>query len=162
MERSEISRDCEGYRKYALLTLHWYGKAAEVETSLCDGKSPSYWMALHVNEIMTKLWHPRDNSNVAGDTTTNSGLDLLPRHSHIPLCTRLVANKGGDSFSNPWKNCCAICRCQEQLWTCASCKAFFGCSKKCQVEYWKVGHKDECKTGSFWLESFFPSRAAPY
>ena len=145
-------RGDEGWRKDLMLALYWNGKAVEVDKKIGDELSPSFKTPRFFHEMMTIFWHRRKNI----DSTNVCLVDLLPGHSHIPLCTRIAA-KGGFSFNNPWANCCAICGCQEKakLQSCGRCKSFSYCSKKCQVEHWKLGHKLECKGGSHWLESFF-------
>ena len=139
-----------GWMKDLPLALYWYSKAAEVDKTVERMNSPSFKTPRFFNEIMTTLWHPRRK------TDTDCLADLLSSHSHIPLCTRIAAN-GLESFNNLWDNCCAICGCREKakLQTCVRCKSFYYCSKKFQVEHWKLGHKLECKAGCFWLESFF-------
>ena len=148
----------EDWRKNLLLTLYWFGKAAEVEVEKDDTKGCKSLalMALHLDVAMTQVWHPPHNS--LGDS--------LPGYSHIPFITWALATKGGqytDWFSNGLSDCsrwtreCGNCGCQEkeQLKACARCKAFHYCSKKCQVEHWKAGHKVDCK--GHWIEKHFPA-----
>ena len=151
------------WRKNILLSLYWYGKGSEVATKDSKpGHLSLVGMAYHLNLAMSVLWHPRDHSNIHS----------IPGYSHVPFCTWALA-KGGlqhrpsdITFSehrlldtNAWKNVCANCgtksREQEQLKACARCRAFRYCSKQCQVQHWKAGHKVDCK--GHWIEEFFPN-----
>jgi hypothetical protein len=143
------------WRKNLLLSVYWYGKFAEVEKKDPEGCLALPNMALHLHKAMTVLWHPRDDTNP----------DPLPGYSHVPFCTWALA-KGKDYtpliFSKSpfdcWKHRCANCNImseeKEEFKACARCKAFHYCSKKCQVEHWKAGHKVDCK--GHWIEEFFP------
>jgi hypothetical protein len=154
----------EDWRKNLLLSLFWYGKGSEVEEkddSRPGGCNPLGGMAFHLNLAMLLLWHPRDCSNI----------HPLPGYSHVPFYTWAIA-KGGQhttniSFprsprlmhNNAWESACANCgtksREKEQFKACARCRAFHYCSKKCQVQHWKAGHKIDCK--GHWIEEFFPN-----
>ena len=145
----------EAWKKSLLLSLYWYGKGAEVEKKHPEGYQSLPKMALHLNLAMRSLWHPRDDDNC----------DPLPGYSHVPFCTWALA-KGGQQtpliFSKSpfdcWKYRCANCgnksREKQKFKACARCGAFHYCSKKCQVEHWKAGHKVDCK--GHWIEEFFP------
>jgi hypothetical protein len=157
-----LKRGSADWRKNILLSLYWYGKSAEVP--LVEGKDPMVGrlMAMQLDIVMRSLWHPRPRSSLA--------LEPLPGYSHIPFCTWALA-KGGQrvadlilvepSFDNhAWKNVCASCGNEAnsqdngKFKACARCKGFCYCSKKCQVEHWKAGHKVDCK--GHWIEEFFP------
>ena len=141
----------EDWKRNLLLTLYWFGKAAEVETKTPEGCESLALMAFHLNLAM-QVWHPGRFS------------DPLPRYSHIPLFYWALA-KGGQythryskgPFDYVWKHKCANCGSgeKEQLKACARCKAFHYCSKKCQVEHWKDGHKVDCR--GHWIEKHFPA-----
>jgi hypothetical protein len=155
MSQNKSSVRDEAWRKNLLLRLYWYGKFAEVEKKGPEGCLALPNMALHLHRAMTLLWHPRDGTN----------RDPLPGYSHVPFCTWALA-KG--EFYTPlifskspfdcWKHRCANCNMmseeKEEFKACARCKAFHYCSKKCQVEHWKAGHKVDCK--GHWIEEFFP------
>jgi hypothetical protein len=155
MSQNKSSVRGEAWRKNLLLSLYWYGKGAEVEKKNPEGCQSLRNMALHLHRAMALLWHPRDDTN----------RDPLPGYSHIPFCTWALA-KGGhhtpfNFFKSPfdcWKHRCANCNImseeKEEFKVCARCKAFHYCSKKCQVEHWKAGHKVDCK--GHWIEEFFP------
>jgi hypothetical protein len=147
------------WRKDLLLSVYWYGICAELDMNderEVNMKNPNgcrslTWMAFYLDVAMTSVWHPRPHSN----------LDPLPGYSHVPFYT--WALERGEkttelNLSNPWKSVCANCgqpsRDNKQLKACARCKAFHYCSKKCQVEHWKAGHKVDCK--GHWIEEFFP------
>ena len=150
----------EDWRKNILLSLYWYGKAAELESNTPRGCRALARMACQLNLAVASLWHPRhDDKN-----------DTLLGYSHVPFITWALA-KGGEfskdlilgqvllnTTTNPWKSLCANCGqpSQEikQFKACARCKAFHYCNKKCQVEHWKSGHKVDSK--GHWIESFFP------
>jgi hypothetical protein len=151
---AEARGDGEGIRKNALLAIYWFGKAAEVEVKTPEqGCQSLVIMAIILNAVM-QVWHPRSNFID----------DPLPGYSHIPFVTWALA-KGvrykdrfpTGPFDNAWKRKCASCGCREkeQLKTCSRCKAFYYCSKKCQMEHWKAGHKVDCK--GHWIEKFFPA-----
>ena len=115
-------------------------------------------MAFCLDTAMRKCWHPRPHLT----------LDALPGCSHVPFFTWALAKgeqhakelmlNDPDLNDHPWENVCAHCGTNkqetQQFKTCARCKAFFYCSKKCQVEHWKDGHKVDCK--GHWIEDFFP------
>jgi hypothetical protein len=144
----------EDWRRHLLLTVYWFGKAAEVEAKFPEGCRSLVMMAYHLDMAM-KVWHPLRTAIA----------DPLPGYSHIPFIAWALA-KGGEyknmiSEEGPsdyacWKRQCANCFSQEkdQLKACARCKAFHYCSKKCQVEHWKAGHKVDCK--GHWIEKYFP------
>ena len=48
-----------------------------------------------------------------------------------------------------WQSYCANCKrvaqTGEKFKQCSKCKAQWYCSKECQVEAWKAGHKKDCK-----------------
>jgi hypothetical protein len=150
-------RSADG-RKNLLLGVYWFGKAAE----LAEGKDPRMGgckalalMALRLDLTMRLIWYPRPG-------------DPPPGYSHIPFCTWALAK--GDQHTedvlpldpsfdmHSRKNGCANCGIasleDEQFKQCARCKAVYYCSKKCQVEHWKAGHKVDCK--GYWIEEFFP------
>ena len=140
------------WRKAIMLSVYWYGKAAEVELKNERGCYSLTWMALHLDIAMRECWHRRDES----------AWDPLTGYSHVPFYIWAL-EKGGVyttelKLSNCWKNVCANCgqfrKVKNQLKACARCKAFYYCSKKCQVEHWKAGHKVDCK--GHWIEEFFP------
>ena len=141
----------EAWRKNLLLRLYWYGKFAEVEKKNPEGCISLPYVALNLHRAMTLLWHPRDDGCD----------DTLPGHSHVPFCTWALA-KGGQQkpcfIFDYWENRCANCHIESgkknQFKACARCKAFHYCSKKCQAEHWKAGHKIDCK--GHWIEEFFP------
>jgi hypothetical protein len=161
LKSKRMKRGSVDWRKNILLSLYWFGKSAE----LAEGKDPRQGggralalFALRLDLIMRSVWHPRPVYNH----------DFPPGYSHIPLYTWALA-KGGQhtaeltsreaSFDNhSRKNGCANCGIasqeDEQFKQCARCKAFHYCSKKCQVEHWKAGHKVDCK--GHWIEEFFP------
>ena len=144
------------WRKNLLLSLYWYGKSAEMEKKNPKGCKSLPKMAVYLHLAMTVLWH-RQHGRYRGP---------LPGYSHVPFCTWALA-KGGHHhksfiFSKSpfacWKHKCANCNIMseemEEFKVCARCKAFYYCSKKCQVEHWKAGHKVDCK--GHWIEEFFP------
>jgi hypothetical protein len=145
----------EAWRKNLLLSVYWYGKGAEVETQNPKGHKSLPNMVLHLDLAMRSLWHPRDDGN----------RDPLPGYSHVSFCTWALAKAGkqtplivSKSPFDCWKYRCANCNMmseeKDQFKACARCKAFHYCSKKCQVEHWKAGHKVDCKV--HWIEEFFP------
>jgi hypothetical protein len=155
------SRDA-AWKKNLLLSVYWYGKGAEVEKqNHPKGCKSLPNMVLHLDLAMRSLWHPRNDGNIRSP---------LPGYSHVPFCTWALA-KGGQNtpliFSKPlfdcWKNRCANCdrmsECKQNFKACARCKAFHYCSKKCQVQHWKAGHKVDCK--GHWIEEFFPDIRKP-
>ena len=142
------------WRKNLLLSLYWYGKSAEVEKKNSKECKSLPNMVVYLDLAMRELWHRRDDGYHAS----------LPGYSHIPFCTWALA-KGvkqttviSTSDLGRWKNRCANCKHvsekNDQFKSCARCKAFHYCSKKCQVEHWKAGHKVDCK--GHWIEEFFP------
>ena len=161
LKSNHMKRGSADWRKNLLLGVYWYGMAAE----LAEGKDPKSGgckalplMALRLDSTMRLLWHPRPDYNH----------DFPPGYSHISFYTWALA-KGGqqtvDSLSlepsfdiHSRKNYCANCGIasleDKQLKQCARCKAVYYCSKKCQVEHWKAGHKVDCK--GHWIEEFFP------
>ena len=145
----------EAWKRNLLRSLYWWGKCAEVEEKEPEGCTSLPNMVLHLDLAMRSLWHPRnDDDNCVP----------LPGYSHVPFCTWALA-KGGQNtpliFSKPpfdcWKNRCANCdrmsEGKQNFKACARCKAFHYCSKKCQVQHWKAGHKVDCK--GHWIEEFF-------
>ena len=60
-----------------------------------------------------------------------------------------------------WSEICANCGDQDKskLKICSRCKAFSYCSKECQVNHWKAGHKRDCKC--HWIEEFLPNIRNP-
>jgi hypothetical protein len=143
------------WRKELLLGLYWYGKSAEVEKKNPEGRKSLPKVVLHLDLAMTILWHPRDDDNHGP----------LPGYSHVPFCIWALT-KGGQqtpliyskSPFDCWKNRCANCdersEKKNKFKACACCRAFHYCSKRCQVEHWKSGHKVDCK--GHWVEEFFP------
>jgi hypothetical protein len=139
----------EGWKKNTLLSVYWFGKAGEaVQVKDPLGCEAMACMADCFNEAMDHIWYPRE--------------DATRGYSDVPFFTWVLA-KGGQytaemEWSKPWKSQCANCNkvSQEdtQLKACARCKACHYCSKKCQVEHWKDGHKVDCK--GHWIEEFFP------
>jgi hypothetical protein len=150
-----MTRGNEDWRRNLLLNIYWFGKTAEVESKSPEGCKSLPLMALQLDEAM-KVWHPGCHS------------DPLPGYSHIPFITWAL-NEGGEKadrmmtrpFDYVWKRECASCGSldKEQLKACARCKAFHYCSKKCQVEHWKAGHKVDCK--GHWIEKYFPAIRRP-
>jgi hypothetical protein len=147
-----MKRGDEDWKRNLLLTIYWFGKTAEVEAKDAEeGCKSLAVIAFHLDEAM-KVWHPE------------RGSDPLPGYSHIPFITWAL-DKGGEHthkftkrpYDNIWKHECASCGSldKEQLKACARCKAFNYCSKKCQVEHWKAGHKVDCK--GHWIEKYFPA-----
>jgi hypothetical protein len=154
-----IKRGDADRRKDLLLSLYWYGKSAELEEGKEDprlgGCRSLAFMALQLDLTMRSLWHPRPG-------------DPPPGYSHIPFYTWALA-KGGQhtaelitkeptfdnhSRKNGCSNCGIASQGDEQFKQCARCEAVYYCSKKCQVEHWKAGHKVDCK--GHWIEEFFP------
>ena len=45
-------------------------------------------------------------------------------------------------------NCSKEAKTDEKFKQCSKCKAQWYCSKECQVEAWKAGHKKDCKRAS--------------
>jgi hypothetical protein len=144
----------QDWRRNVLLTVYWFGKAAEIEDKTPEGCRSLTLMVIHLDVAMRILWHPPRTSLV----------DHLPGYSHIPFITWAI-DKGGKyaqqfskrPFDYAWKLECANCgsRKKGELKACARCKAFQYCSKKCQVEHWKDGHKVDCK--GHWIEKYFPA-----
>jgi hypothetical protein len=142
----------ENWKKYTLLSLYWFGKAGEAEVVYVKdqmvGCKAMAFMAYHLTEAMRCIWHP---------------LAHLPGYSHVPFLTWALA-KGGQystdmNWPNPWISRCANCNKvheegSTQFNTCARCKAFYYCSRECQKEHWKAGHKVDCR--GHWIEEFFP------
>jgi hypothetical protein len=140
----------EDWMKYTLLTLYWYGKAGEaVKVKDPKGCESIAFMAYYLTVVMRCIWHPQ----------------FLPLqgYSHFPFSTWLVAKGGqystGMNLPNPWISHCANCNKSSeedntQFKACARCKTFYYCSKECQVEHWKDGHKVDCK--GHWIKEFFP------
>ena len=157
-EDTSVPMNNQEWRKNVLLTTYWYGKAAERRRQHDKDLNALIMFAVHLDSIMTFLWHPRSN-NVH---------DVLPGHSYVPFCTwasnkaRQYKQRAPDVDAlcqyHHWENVCAICgsREKQKLKACASCNAFHYCSKRCQVKHWKGGHKIDCKVGGHWIESFFP------
>lgn len=155
-------------RKYLLLSLYWAGrfwnnKKREDELPphvLMNGMAK---FALNFQKAI-KLWHVRSCFH----------LESFTGYSHIPfsssMLSMIVKVSHDESLEKPfqiydyWKHICANCgkrggtkECV--LKTCARCKAFSYCSKKCQVTHWKAGHKVDCK--GHWIESYFPNIRKP-
>jgi hypothetical protein len=154
MKRNELmTRGDEEWRRNLLLSIYWFGKTAEVGAFTPEACQSLAMMSIKLDEAMRR-WHPRRRRYS----------DPLTGYSHIPFVTWALA-KGGKftdivltrPFDHPWKYECASCGSQdkEQLKACARCKAFHYCSKKCQVEHWKAGHKVDCK--GHWIEKYFPA-----
>lgn len=40
--------------------------------------------------------------------------------------------------------CCALCGCTEELFTCTKCDETYYCSRRCQKIHWKQSHSEEC------------------
>ncbi|XP_078322908.1 uncharacterized protein LOC111123834 [Crassostrea virginica] len=60
------------------------------------------------------------------------------RHCDLQSCGRCKESQK--------ENRCSFCRQQSQdLYRCSRCKAAFYCSRNCQIQHWKAGHKQECK-----------------
>ena len=157
-----ITEEGDAWRKNFLLSLYWYAKGAELEVKN-NPKRENFQslaaMAFQLNIAMSLLWHRRDYSN---------RFPLLG-YSHLAFYTWALT-KGGKHPSNinlpepfmmyndAWKNTCANCgnksRVKQEFKACARCKTCHYCSKKCQVEHWKAGHKVDCK--GHWIEEFFP------
>ena len=153
MRRSMFKQGEEDWKKNALLSLYWFGKAGEVQNRDPRGCISLTMMTHQLDVAMRTLWYPRHDSN----------RDPLPGYSHVPF--NIWANAKGGQYTkeyymwpNPWKSKCANCNKasqeDEQFKACARCKAFHYCSKKCPVEHWKDGHKVDCK--GHWIEEFFP------
>jgi hypothetical protein len=146
-------------RRNRFLSIYWCGKAAEVEVKDPKGSRSLAAMALHLHQAMTHVWHrpPRGNSPCT--------IDPNPGYSHVPFITWALAKGGaftdefyhGRPFDYYWRRGCANCGSREKahLKACARCKSFHYCSKKCQVEHWKAGHKVDCK--GHWIEKYFPN-----
>jgi hypothetical protein len=142
----------EAWKRSLLLSLYWYGKGAELEAKdPRKGHQSLTSMTRYLDLAMTLLWHPRDDDN----------RDPLPGYSHVPFCTGALAKVPMFSSESPfdcWKYRCANCGNKsgekQEFKACARCGAFHYCSKKCQVEHWKAGHKVDCK--GHWIEEFFP------
>ena len=153
--RRKIGDDKDSRRNMLLLTIYWCGKTAEVEGNDPKGSRSLAAMALTLNLAMAQVWHP----------PYKNSLDPNPGYSHIPFITWALAKGGtytdffshGRPFDYYWKRECANCgsREKEHLKACARCKSFHYCSKKCQVEHWKAGHKVDCN--GHWIEKFFPA-----
>ena len=144
-----------------LLSMYWFGKAAEIEheyKGTCQALVQVVQI-LHV-KVMSE-WHESIIINV----------EPLPGYSHVPFCVWAlrkagtcypVANTALKSYFDVWNMICANCgsRARDQLKVCARCKALSYCSKECQVAHWKKGHKVDCK--KHWVESFFPNIRTPH
>jgi hypothetical protein len=159
-----MKRGSADWRKNILLSLYWYGnsaESAEVKDPRREGCRALAKTAVLLDLSLRSLWHPRPE---------DYNHDFPPGYSHIPFYTWAL-DKGGQyatelitkqaTFSNHStrrKNGCANCgiasQGDEQFKQCARCKAVYYCSKKCQVEHWKAGHKVDCK--GHWIEEFFP------
>jgi hypothetical protein len=148
------------WKKNVQLALYWFGKAAESELEIpklgaLKANFALSRVASNLDVASTFIWHPRSRSI----------RDPLTGFSHIPFCTWALGRGGHYStevaryFTHSWNDICANCLLphqeeQEPLKACARCKAFHYCSKNCQVEHWKAGHKNDCK--GHWIEEFFP------
>jgi hypothetical protein len=53
-----IKRGDEDEMRNLLLSVYWFGKAAEMEEEQQDAKKALALMALHLDEAM-RVWHPR-------------------------------------------------------------------------------------------------------
>ena len=166
--------DEEERKKLIFLAVYWYGKAAEVEFKSSRGSDSLGKFATHLDAAIRLFWHPREKGV----------RDTLPGCSHVPLCTWALSNRLKhpvyDSYTDTntfiyslisplalqsWKGVCANCKKLSQtegkFKACARCKAFHYCSKKCQVEHWKNGHKVDCNK-AHWIEEFFPELRLAY
>ena len=161
MKRSEIFRKkiMEDYnlfypkaKRCLLLSVYWFGKAAEVEQR---GNTQALFLMVCQLSVAMMEWHKRQFFD----------LEPLPGYSHIPFSARVfrkrekdkdVTAKGKLTTCDYWKYVCANCgsRDAENFKVCARCKCFSYCSKECQVKHWKAGHKIDCK--GHWIEIFFP------
>lgn len=148
-------------RKQFLLSLYWFGKAAEVEgPDHKDTCTALYYVVKILHGVMMDKWHKRPFNS-----------PLLPGYSDLSFCTWALrkAETGypptselASQIFNVWNVHCAICgtkQSDKELKACARCKAFSYCSKECQVVHWKNGHKKDCK--GHWIESFFPNIRKP-
>jgi hypothetical protein len=155
------SRECQ------LLSLYWTGRLCNKKEDEIPQESFMFYRAKFVAEFaiaMQMLWHKRRCFD----------LDPLTGYSHIPFLASIasVVRKGCKHeevknvmhFVNTWRQMCATCGKQGDkecvLKQCARCKAFFYCSKECQVKHWKAGHKVDCKA-LHWIESYFPNIRTP-
>ena len=151
-EKKSVGNE-EEWRKNLLLSLYWYGKSAEV---LDMKNSPKGYeklpkVVLHLDKFLTLLLHPNRAT--------------LAENSDLPFYDWAISKGGQHSESifpehplNWLKYVCANCgeesQNNKQLKNCARCAVFHYCSKKCQAENWKAGHKVDCK--GEWLKTFFP------
>lgn len=142
-------------RKFGFLSLYWYGKAAEV-----GGDYDALINFVYKLHQTMKIWHIRSHFDV----------EPLPGCSHLPLAIWAIRHASGIQVEKRfnyrglvgpfkyWKILCATCGKEakdiERLKACSRCRVFHYCSKDCQVQHWKDGHKVDCK--EHWIEQFFP------
>lgn len=154
--------------KSIILGLYWSGMVLNIRAEVDDlyVKDCHRLFVSLLEHAMRLCWHQRSFFD----------LEPLTGYSHVPFCNwlRRRAEKrlnfspedDGNVFldmkcSAVWRKICANCgnREKEKLMTCARCKSFSYCSKECQVEHWKAGHKIDCK--AHWIEEFFPKIRNP-
>ena len=155
-------------REIVILRLYWSGRLCNKERNELSRNELNFHKVNFVvvfQAMMKKIWHRRPCLE----------LDPLTGYSHIPFLTSIYSvlrkewhdheytNAGahGDMLKIIiWKQICANCGRQRDkeciLKQCARCQVFSYCSKKCQVQHWKAGHKVDCK-GRHWIESYFPN-----
>jgi hypothetical protein len=161
MERAEtlrelVNEDFSFYypkaKRCLLLSIYWFGKAAEVDQT--DNTQALFLMICQLSLAMVE-WHKRRFFDV----------EPLSGYSHIPFSARVFRKREKDKDAtlkgkltpcDYWRYVCANCGSRDvrKFKVCARCKCFSYCSKECQVKHWKAGHKVDCK--GHWIEKFFP------
>ena len=132
-----------GLPKSLILAKHYFGKAAK------NGFEEAYYPYARV---MFGLWESQ--------YCDSAGLSLdLPGHSVLPKCLYWLrkADASGDSdaiseireMEEYGQSKCGNCRepaveSIDTLKQCARCKGAWYCSRDCQVQAWKAGHKTDC------------------
>ena len=119
----------------------------------------------NLDNAMVSLWHKRPDC---------SDCDPCTGFSHLPFVKwmqqdQLTKNPGSAEFYSmasakiaAWRTICACCgktKNEIKLMCCSRCRTFFYCSKECQKNHWRAGHKSDCN--GHWIEAFFPKIRKP-
>ena len=72
-----------------------------------------------------------------------------------------MSNMDHKKGADPSKKDCAYCETSEAKLTCGKCKAAHYCSKACQKQHWKNGHKEECVKPADRRPALQPDARAP-